>query len=135
MVVEQMMSYDFELEYEQETHRFSAKTQGFGEYYPYRDACNKSGDPVCRNSSVLYYETSFVPKRVNSTLVVRASGVDDVILNQTVSTEEVLHLHKKDIECSGGNVYSVSVFCDPQPGVCEGVREAVWGVERSHEHL
>lgn len=130
-----MMSYDFELEYEKETRRFSSKTRGFGEYYPYRDACNKNGDPVCRNSSVLYYETSFRPKKANSTLVVRASGVDDVILNQTVSTEEVLHLHKKDIECSGGNVYSVSVSCHPQSSMRKGMREAVRRVERYHKHL
>ena len=104
MGMDAMESAEFEMWYGGSKHNFQPVTSGFGEYYPYRDACDKKGDPGCRNSSVLYYTTSFFPREANTSLIVKFAGDDKDILRDMISSKQKLHLHKKDINCSGGNV-------------------------------
>lgn len=96
---------EFEMWYGGSKYCFQPVTTGYGEYYPYRDTCDKKGDPGCRNSTVLYYMTSLFPKEANTSLIIKyAGGVKD-ILRDTISAKHKLQLRKKDINCSGGNVY------------------------------
>ena len=108
--VSAMESTDFELWYGGRKHVFQPVTSGFGEYYPYRDACDKKGDPKCHNSTILYYTTSFFPREANTSLIVRHADDAKDILKDVISSKQKLYLYKKDINCSGGNAYSFLFF-------------------------
>jgi hypothetical protein len=104
-----LQSSIFELSYANNSIWFDQETKGFGEFYPYRDLCNKKGDPECLSSPVLYFKAYFLPMDDNATLRVIEQGNGHAFFTDTLLFSRELRLHKKDISCSGGNEYNLFI--------------------------
>ena len=101
----QLENVTFQISYRNISKEYDLVTEGFGEYYPFRDSCDKMSDPGCLASTVCYYSAS-VPILYDQDSVVLISSVDgSPVFNATVHFQDTIYLNKKEIGCSGGNTF------------------------------
>lgn len=98
--INEMNSTSFSISFGDVASVMTPVTEGFGEYYPYRDRCDKDKGISCEESQVLYYH-SYVTSP-NDTRVLYINSVAP-FYNQTVVPLVQLNLTKKDLNCVGGN--------------------------------
>lgn len=80
--------------------------EGFGANYPFRDACNKKGDPACERGTVFYYGTTILNAKNDAHIRIKANTSEEPLFGEFVSFNKSLHLRKRDIGCSGGNEFA-----------------------------
>ena len=108
--------------------------EGSGANYPFRDPCNKKGDPVCERGTVFYYGATIPYPESDFRLQIKASTSEDPLFGESVSLNRSLHLRKRDIGCSGGNEFAV-VFPLNRRKACITECEKYSGVWSSSSNL
>ena len=81
--------------------------EGSGVNYPFRDPCNKKGDPVCERGTVFYYGATISNPESDFRLQIKTNTSEDPLFGESVSFNRSLHLRKRDIGCSGGNEFAI----------------------------
>lgn len=108
----QLENITFQISYRNISEEYDLVTEGFGEYYPFRDSCDKMSDPGCLESTVCYYSAS-LPILYDQDSVVLISSVDGLpVFNETVHFQDTIYLNKKEIGCSGGNTFRFKFPCE-----------------------
>lgn len=95
-----MNSTSFSVLFGNDTNVMTPVTDGFGEFYPYRDPCDKDRDMLCEESQVLYYHSYITSHNDTEVLYINSASP---LYNQTVIPLVELNLTKKDLNCIGGN--------------------------------
>lgn len=128
----QLENMSFYISYRNISQDYDLVTEGFGEFYPFRDRCDKKYDPECLNSSVYYYSTS-LPILYDQDSVVLISSVDGfAVFNETVKFQDMIYLNKKEIGCSGDNTYFlISAYSIVRYAVMLVVGATVSGIHRA----
>ena len=98
-----MESSHFDLHYGNHSFPFEKHTLGFGEFYPYRDVCDKSGDPECASGQILYYMSTLVPESDSGRIEITGGDWESEVFSRAIQFHDRLELYKKDISCVGGN--------------------------------
>lgn len=107
----QLENVSFYISYRNITKEYDLVTKGFGEFYPFRDSCDKMSDPKCLSSTVSYFSAS-LPILYDQDSVVLISSVDgSTVFNETVQFQDTIYLNKKEIGCSGGNTFQFIFPC------------------------
>ncbi|KAK8796443.1 hypothetical protein WA588_000578 [Blastocystis sp. NMH] len=91
--------------------------EGSGVNYPFRDPCNKKGDPVCERGTVFYYGATISNPESDFRLQIKTNTSEDPLFGESVSFNRSLHLRKRDIGCSGGNEKACITECEKHSGV------------------
>lgn len=99
----ELRNMSFSLFHNNASSEFNLVSEGFGEYYPYRDSCNKLSDPKCKNSTVNYYSL-LVPAVEKEDFSFKIVAQDrSVLFEETLECSSTAYLNKMEINCSGGN--------------------------------
>ena len=101
--IKEMQSTDFSVTVDDSPLGVHPLREGFGTNYPFRDACNKKGDPVCERGTVFYYRATILNPNTGAHIRIKADASEEPLFGEFVSFNRSLHLRKRDIGCSGGN--------------------------------